>query len=70
LQTASKSKSRKQTKKRKRDDSDSEDESSKNFDPNSFHLDLEENSFKGEDSDANLSEFDWGSDKDNNRKDK
>jgi hypothetical protein len=60
----------KANKKRKRDDSDSEDESSKNFDPNSFHLDLEKNSFKGEDSDANLSELDWGSDKDNNGKDK
>jgi hypothetical protein len=52
----------KANKKGKRDDSDSDDESSKNFDPDSFHLDLEENSLKGDDSDADLSEIDWSSD--------
>jgi hypothetical protein len=52
----------KANKKGKRDHSDSDDESSKNFDPDSFHLDLEENSLKGDDSDADLSEIDWSSD--------
>ena len=49
-------------KKRKRDDSDSEAESDKNFDPDSFHLDLEEVSLKGSESDINEDDIDWGDD--------
>ena len=52
----------KANKKRKRDDSDSDDESSKNFDPDSFHLNLEENSLNGDDSNVDLNDIDWGSD--------
>jgi hypothetical protein len=59
----------KANKKRKRDESDSDDESSKNFDSDNFHLDLEENSLKGGDSVADLSELDWGSDNGDNGKD-
>jgi hypothetical protein len=52
----------KTSKKRKRDDSDSEAESDKNFDPDSFHLDLEEVSLKGSESDINEDDIDWGDD--------
>jgi hypothetical protein len=56
----------KANKKRKRDDSDSDDESSKNLDPDSFHLDLEEISLNSNDSDVALDDVDWGDDNGDN----
>ena len=58
LQKAQKKHHAKANKKRKRDDSDSEAESDKNFDPDSFHLDLEDGSLNESGSD----DFDWGDD--------
>jgi len=52
----------KASKKRKRNDSDSEAESEKNFDPDSFHLDLEQESLNGSESDNNEDIVDWGDD--------
>jgi hypothetical protein len=52
----------KANKKRKRDDSDSEAESDKNFDPDSFHLDLDETSLNDSGSDINADDIDLGDD--------
>jgi hypothetical protein len=62
LAKSTKNQQAKANKKRKRDDSDSEAESDKNFDPDSFHLDLEEVSLKGSESDINEDDIDWGDD--------
>jgi hypothetical protein len=62
LAKSTKSHQAKSNKKRKRDDSDSESESDKNFDPDSFHLDLEETSLNNSESDTNEVDLDWGDD--------
>ena len=50
------------SKKRTHENSDSEEEKEKNFDPDSFHLDLDQVSVKGQDSDLNMSDINWGDD--------
>jgi hypothetical protein len=62
LAKSTKSHHAKTSKKRKRDDSDSETESDKNFDPDSFHLDLEETSLNASASDTNEDDIDSGDD--------